>query len=153
MNVGEICNREVVLTERRTPITDAARLMREHHVGSLVVADRKGAAWVPAGILTDRDIVVAVVAGGVDPAKLMVTDVMSNDLVTVREGDSVFDALGLMRRRGIRRVPVLAADGTLVGIVTIDDLLEIVAEELNDLVRAITSEQSREAKTRKGVAL
>lgn len=153
MNVGEICNREVVLTERPTPITDAAKLMREHHVGSLVVADKKGAGWVPVGILTDRDIVVAVVAGGVDPAKLMVADVMSNDLVTVREGDSVFDALGLMRRRGIRRVPVLAANGTLAGIVTIDDLLEIVAEELNDLVRAITTEQSREAKVRRGVVL
>lgn len=152
MNVGEVCNREVILTERRTPVTDAARLMREHHVGSLVVADRKGAGWVPVGILTDRDIVVAVVAGGVDPAKLMVADVMSGDLVTVREGDSVFDALGLMRRRGIRRVPVLAANGTLAGIVTIDDLLEIVAGELNDLVRAITAEQSREAKARKGVA-
>lgn len=152
MNVGEVCNREVILTERRTPVTDAARLMREHHVGSLVVAEKKGAGWVPVGILTDRDIVVAVVAGGVDPAKLMVADVMSNDLVTVRESDSVFEALGVMRRRGIRRVPVLAASGTLAGIVTIDDLLEIVAEELNDLVRAITAEQSREAKARRGVA-
>jgi CBS domain-containing protein len=61
--------------------------------------------------------------------------------------------LGLMRRRGIRRVPVLAPNGTLAGIVTIDDLLEIVAEELTDLVRAITAEQSREAKARKGVVL
>jgi CBS domain-containing protein len=153
MNVGEICNREVILTERRTPVTDAAKLMREQHVGSLVVANKTAQGWVPVGILTDRDIVVAVVAGGVDPAKLMVDDVMGGELVTVREGDSVFDVLGLMRRRGIRRVPVLAPNGTLAGIVTIDDLLEIVADELNDLVRAITAEQSRETKTRKGVAL
>jgi CBS domain-containing protein len=153
MNVGEICNREVVLAERRTPVTDAAKLMREQHVGSLVVANKTAQGWVPVGILTDRDIVVAVVAGGVDPAKLMVDDVMSGELVTVREADSVFDVLGLMRRRGIRRVPVLAPNGTLAGIVTIDDLLEIVAEELTDLVRAITAEQSREAKARKGVVL
>jgi len=107
---------------------------------------------VPVGIITDRDIVVAVVAGGVDPAKLAVGDVMGPELFTVRETDSVSDALARMRSRGIRRVPVLSAGGTLAGLVTVDDLLEIVAEELESLVRAIGAEQARETRTRKGAA-
>jgi len=148
MRVGEICNRTVVVAKRDTVLTEAAHLMREHHVGSLVVVEPSGKGNVPAGIVTDRDIVVAVVAEGVDPRKIAVGDVMPQRLVTVGEEDSVFDALRLMRARGIRRVPVLAADGTLAGIVAIDDLLEIVAEQLNDLVRAIATEQSRETHDR-----
>ena len=148
MRVGEICNRTVVVAKRETVLTEAAHLMREHHVGSLVVVDASAKGNVPAGIVTDRDIVVAVVAEGVDPRKITVGDVMRPRLITVGEEDSVFDALRLMRGRGIRRMPVLAGDGTLAGIVTIDDVLEIVAEQLNDLVCAITTEQSRESHDR-----
>lgn len=149
MNVGEICNRTVVVARREMVLTEAAYLMREHHVGSLVVVDEREKGRVPVGIVTDRDIVVAVVAEGVDPRKIAVGEVMRPELVTVGEAESVFDALRLMRGRGVRRVPVLAADGTLAGIVTVDDLLEIVAEQLGQLVRAIATEQSREFRDRK----
>lgn len=149
MNIGEICNRIVVVAGRGTSLVEAARLMREHHVGSLVVVDEAARGRVPAGILTDRDIVVSVVAGEADPRTLTAGEVMATDLVTVRETESIFDGLGLMRRHGVRRVPVVAADGTLVGIVTVDDVLEIVAEQLDDAVRAIATEQSREARVRK----
>jgi CBS domain-containing protein len=149
MTVGEICNRVVTVAERATPLADAAKLMREHHVGSLVVVENRAGARVPVGILTDRDIVVAVVAGGVDPATLTAGDVMAGELLTVREQDSEFDALQLMRRRGVRRLPVVGADGALAGIVTVDDLLEIVAEQLDDVVRAITSEQAQERRARR----
>ena len=149
MKVGEICNRTVVMAKRETVLSEAAYLMREHHVGSLVVVDPAAKGNVPVGIVTDRDIVVAVVAEGVDPRKITVGDVMPQRLVTVGEEDSVFDALRLMRGRGIRRMPVVAGDGTLAGIVTIDDVLEIVAEQLNDLVRAIATEQSRETHDRR----
>jgi CBS domain-containing protein len=122
--------------------------MREQHVGSLVVVDETGKGRVPVGILTDRDIVVAVVAREVDPRALTAGDVMSNDLATVRPTDSAVDALQLMRRRGVRRVPVVAENGTLAGIVTIDDLLAAVAEQLADVVRAISAEQARETRAR-----
>lgn len=149
MNVGDICNRTVVVAKRDTVLSEAAYLMREHHVGSLVIVDEATKGRVPVGIVTDRDIVVAVVAEGVDPRKITVDDVMRPELVWVGESDSEFEALRLMRGRGIRRVPVVAADGTLAGIVTIDDVLEIVAEQLNELVRAIATEQSRETRDRK----
>jgi CBS domain-containing protein len=149
MNAGELCNREVVIAYRDTPLVEAARLMREHHVGSLVVVVDRLSERVPVGILTDRDIVVAVVAPAVDPRTVTVGEMMTGELLTVREQDSVYDALRLMRGRGIRRVPVVTPAGTLAGIVTLDDLLETVAEQLNDIVRAITSEQVREARARR----
>jgi CBS domain-containing protein len=89
------------------------------------------------------------VAGDVDPRTVTVGEVMQGELQTVREEDSVFDALRVMRRRGIRRLPVVTLAGTLAGIVTVDDLLGIAAEQLDDLVRAIGAEQSHEARVRK----
>jgi CBS domain-containing protein len=148
MNVSDFSNPFVATVSRATPLTDAARLMREQHVGSLVVVDETGTGRVPVGILTDRDIVVAVVAREVDPRALTAGDVMSNDLATVRPTDSAADALERMRRRGVRRLPVVAENGTLAGIVTIDDLLAAVADELGALVRAISAEQARETRAR-----
>jgi CBS domain-containing protein len=149
MNVSELNNPFVVTARRTTPLTEAARLMREHHVGSLVVVDESGKGRVPVGILTDRDIVVAAVAAEVDPRTLTAGEVMSGELATVRAADSAEVALRLMRRRGIRRVPVVSEEGTLAGIVTLDDLLETVAEQLSDAVRAIASEQVHEARARR----
>jgi CBS domain-containing protein len=123
--------------------------MRENHIGSLVIVDEADRGRFPVGMLTDRDIAVAVVAPALDPRTLTVGEVMSGELVTASEQDDILDTLQRMRRRGVRRVPVLAANGTLAGIVTLDDLLELVAEQLGDIVKAITAEQSREAKTRK----
>lgn len=149
MTIGEICSRITVLAGRSTPLTEAARLMREHHVGSLVVVEEEGRGRVPVGIVTDRDIVVEVLAPELDYRTVSVGEIMSTDLITVREQDDVLDALRLMRRRGIRRIPVVTESGTLAGIVTIDDVLEIVAEQLDNLVKAIVSEQSKESRTRR----
>jgi CBS domain-containing protein len=149
MTVGELCNPFVVTATRATPLADAARRMRERHVGSLVVVDETGGGRVPVGILTDRDIVVAVVAGELDARALTAGEVMSAELASVRPEDSLADALRLMRRRGIRRLPVVSDAGVLAGIVTLDDVLERVAEQLADAVRAISSEQAHEARARR----
>jgi CBS domain-containing protein len=149
MNAGELCNREVVFAYRNTPLVEAARLMREHHVGSLVVIVDRLSERVPVGILTDRDIVVAVVAKALDPRALTVGDVMAPELLTVREKDGIQDALRLMREKGVRRVPVLTHGGALAGILTIDDLLELMAEELGNFALAIDRERVREARARR----
>jgi len=149
MTAGELCSRIVVFAERGTDLVGAAQLMRDHHVGSLVVVDETGRGRVPAGILTDRDIAVAVVAKGVDPRTLRVGEVMTGDPMTVREQDDVLDALRLMRSRGVRRVPVTDAAGTLVGILALDDVLESIAEELGEVARAIATERAREARARR----
>jgi CBS domain-containing protein len=123
--------------------------MREHHVGSLVVVDESARGRKPVGILTDRDIAIEVVAAGVAPASVTVGEIMGPDLVTAREGDEPWETIQLMRQKGIRRVPVVDGKGILVGIVTVDDLLEIIAEEIDGLAKVITAEQTREARTRR----
>jgi CBS domain-containing protein len=149
MNAGELCNREVVFAYRSTPLVEAAQRMREHHVGSLVVVVDRLSERVPVGILTDRDIVVAVVAKALDPRALTVGDVMAGELLTVREQDGIPDTLRLMREKGVRRVPVLTHSGALAGILTIDDLLELVAEELGEFARTIDQERVRETRARR----
>jgi CBS domain-containing protein len=149
MNVGEVCSRVVVFAERDMPLVEAARLMREHHVGSLVVVDETGAGRVPVGMVTDRDIVVAAVAKAVDPRTVAVGEIMAAEVVVAQETDSEFDVLRTMRRRGVRRLPVVDAAGRLVGLITLDDLLGLLAEELGSLARAVETERAAEARTRR----
>ncbi len=149
MNVGELCSRIVVLAQRTTPLNEVAKRMREHHVGSVVVVEETAGARTPVGIVTDRDIVIEVLAMDLDVRSVTAGEVMGTDLVTVREEESVLNTLRLMRRSGIRRIPVLNASGSLTGIVSLDDVMEVVAEEFDHISKAIASEQSREAHVRK----
>ena len=150
MNAGEICNREVVVAYRNTRLVDAARLMREHHVGSLVIVVDRASERVPVGMLTDRDIVVAVVAKELDPRALTVGDVNSaGGALVVREQDGLPDALRLMREKGVRRLPVVTKSGALAGILTLDDVLDLVAAELQDAVRTVRQERVRETRARR----
>ena len=148
LTAGAICTRSVVIAFRSTAVNEAARLMREQHVGCLVVVDETDAGRVVAGMLTDRDIVMAIVAHDLDARTLRIEDVMSVDLVTAREDDSVMDLIATMRRKGVRRVPVVDARSVLIGLVTLDDVLEIIVQELSTLVEAINVERKRENVTR-----
>jgi CBS domain-containing protein len=149
MLVGKICNREVVFVEPGTSIAEAARLMREHHVGGLVVVKEKFGKRVPVGIITDRDLVIEVIAEGVDMRDISVGDIMSDQLVTAREGDDLLETLKMMRAGGIRRLPVIDDDGALAGILTVDDLIDLFSEQIADLARLIAFEQKREQERRK----
>lgn len=148
MSIGEICNREVVLVDKDSSVRDAARLMRTHHVGDLVVAEERDGRRIPIGILTDRDIVVELIAEGVDLGTVVVGDVMSVKLFTAREEDDTFDTIKEMRARGVRRLPVVDKRGGLVGIVAVDDLIDLLGETLEDITRLIAHEQKREKTTR-----
>lgn len=149
MSIGEICNREVVFVNRDTSVQAAAKLMRHYHVGSLVAADDIAGKRMPVGILTDRDIVMEVDAMELDPQVITVGDIMSSELITVPESEGILETMEVMRFKGVRRLPVVGGDGQLVGIVTIDDLLGILAEELTDLTRIVSKEQAREMQGRK----
>jgi CBS domain-containing protein len=145
MAVGEICNREVVIAEKALSVVDAARLMREHHVGDLVVVETRDGRKHPVGIVTDRDIVVEVVAAGVNPDSLNVGDIMGPEVATVRESEGLFEALRYMRGKGVRRMPVVDNTGGLVGILTMDDMLSLLAEEMTELAKLVSHERQREA--------
>ena len=148
LTVGELCTRITVIAQRKMGVDEAARLMREHHVGCVVVVDETLAGRLTVGILTDRDIVIAVVARDLTPSVVTVGDVMSTDLATVREADSVLDALATMRHKGVRRLPVTDAKGSLIGLITLDDVLGVISEQLRGLVGTIASEQQREKRLR-----
>jgi CBS domain-containing protein len=149
MAVGEICNREVVIAEKKLSIKEAAGLMRSHHVGDLVVVEEKAGRRQPVGVVTDRDIVVEVVAAGVNPEALTVADIMGPDVATVHESEGVFEALRYMRNKGVRRMPVTDREGGLIGILTLDDLLSLLAEEMTELAKLVSHERKREAAARK----
>jgi len=148
MAVGEICNRDVVIAEKSLSVVAAAQLMRTHHVGDLVVVEEKNGRKHPAGIVTDRDIVVEVVAAGVNPESLKVGDIMGPEVATVRESEGLFEALRYMRDKGVRRMPVVDREGGLVGILTMDDLLSLLAEEMTELAKLVSHERQREATVR-----
>ena len=145
MPIGDLCNRDVVCASRETTVAQAAKLMRQHHVGDVVVIDRPDAERMPIGIVTDRDIVVEVVALGVDPNMVTLGDLMSwGELVTARESDTYTATLRLMHAKGVRRMPVINAAGVLVGIVSMDDMLPRFVAELSELADLAAKGKRRE---------
>jgi len=148
LTAGDLCTRETVCVPRTTSLIDAARLMRERHVGSLVIADEQPAGRVPAGVITDRDLVTAVLAPDVDVHALRVEDVMSTELVAVQEQTSVLDALAAMRAKGVRRLVVVDTRGLLEGVLALDDVIEVVAEQMQAVARALASARPREERGR-----
>ena len=149
MAIGEVCSREVVFARRDESVAAAARLMRESHVGCLVVADEDNGKRVPVGMLTDRDIVVAVVAPGLDAEAILVGDVMSAELLSVKEDAGIAETVELMRVRGIRRLPVTDGNGALIGLIAADDIMSLLAEEIAGIAGMISREEKRERTARK----
>ena len=116
--------------------SEAARMMRDENIGSVVVARNKQ----PLGIITDRDLAVRVVADGGDPDKLLLSDVMTDEPIFISDDRSVDQAVAAMRDLAIRRVPVVDAGGRLCGIVSTDDILVQLADQLGSLAVAIREE-------------
>ncbi len=145
MAIREICNRNVVIVHRNDTVFDAAKLMRQHHVGDVIVVDERNGMRVPVGIVTDRDLVVEIMANEADRMSLRVGELMSGELATVKESTGVFEAIQYMRGKGVRRLPVVNDHGSLVGILTLDDVLELLSEELTDLSKLVRHEQQKEA--------
>jgi len=148
VQVGEFCNREVVVAGREITVADAAKLMRRHHVGDIVIVENEEGPPVPVGILTDRDIVVELLANDVDVRILTLGEVMTFDLITVREDEDIFRALKQMKNHGVRRIPVVDGQRKLAGILAVDDLIELIAEQLGDLITLFRRQELREKEQR-----
>jgi CBS domain-containing protein len=145
VKTGELCNREVVIATPEENVSDAARRMIALHVGALVVTEEIDGLRRPIGIVTDRDLVAALVADEVGHARaLEVADVMSRELLVSTEDEDVFEALQRMRARGVRRLPIVNEQRALVGILTFDDIVEWLSEQLSELTRLVQSEQRHE---------
>jgi CBS domain-containing protein len=129
-------------------IPDAARLMRDRHVGSLVVTDTSDGKPLPVGILTDRDIVIEIISRDIPLDQVTVGDIMTYALLKVTEDENIFDVAQRMRARGVRRVPVISRLGDLIGIIAADDILELLSEELS-LLSKITMREAEQEKAKR----
>jgi CBS domain-containing protein len=147
--IGQLCNRAVVTIGVNATVAEAATLMREHHIGALVVAEEKSGGPAPIGMLTDRDIVVEVVAGGLAPQTLKVGEIVQRAVFSVSEDEGSEEAIRLMAIKGVRRMAVVDSDGRLVGIVTLDDVLRHVIGSLTALGDLAERERRFEAHTRR----
>jgi CBS domain-containing protein len=146
MPIGDVCIRDVVITGKNTTVQEAALLMRRNHVGDLVVTEEKpNGLRIPVGIVTDRDIVLSVIATTLDPAVYTVGDLVARELVTVSQDRGIFESIQHMRTNGVRRMPVVDNQGGLVGIISVDDLIQLLSEEMSALAKLISREQVREA--------
>lgn len=148
MSAGEYCNRDVIVIDKTESVREAINLMRKNNVGDVVIVEMRENASIPLGILTDRDIVVEILAKDVDLDAVIVGDVMSYQLVTVYEETKLLDAIKQMRIKGVRRLPVINESGELQGILSADDILELVVEQLSDIVGLVSKEISNEVKVR-----
>lgn len=149
MPISEVCNREVVIVQPGETVLEAAQIMRRHHVGDVVVVEERGGRRVPVGIVTDRDLVLEVMAPQIDPATITVRDILTTDLATIKKDAGLFDAIEYMHAKGVRRLPVVDDNGGLIGILTLDDLIELLADEMTALARLVKHEQKKESANRR----
>lgn len=150
MEVASLCQRNVVTISPLDELITAAAIMRERHVGCLIVVEPAlaGEGRRPVGVLTDRDIVISVVAQQADPRTLRVGDVMTRQPVCVGEDETVGNALAAMRRTGVRRVPVVDSLGRLAGVLSLDDVLDALSDQLSNVTGSIRNERRIEGALR-----
>lgn len=149
MRIGEICNRSVVTCRRDTRVSELARMMRDQHVGAVVVVDSQEAPRPrPVGVVTDRDLVVQVMALGADPESLLAGDLLVGDVARANEAETVYDAVWHMRGKGVRRLPVVDSHDGLVGVIAVDDVTRVLAEALLEVTRTAPHQIAHERRKR-----
>ncbi|MDH4059375.1 MAG: CBS domain-containing protein [Aquincola sp.] len=152
MNVGSICKRHIVTIDASDSLQQAASLMREHHVGALVVIETSADGQRVAGVVTDRDLAIEVLARGGDAARVPVGRVSQGRLVGMPEDADIAEAVQSMQAAGVRRLLVHDADGHLVGLVSFDDLLPACVMPLAGLAEVLRKGLEREVAERGAIA-
>ena len=149
MFLKELCTPDAVSCGPDNSALYAARLMRQQHVGDVVIVEDAEAGRSPIGMVTDRDIVVEVLGKELDPARVTLRQIMRTPVVMASMSEDVAEALERMKFHGVRRIPVVDESSTLVGILCLDDLLKRLAAEAATLAEVINREQDREHRARR----
>jgi CBS domain-containing protein len=147
MRIRDLYSPHARMAYRDDPLADAARIMCSAHVGALVVVDREE-PHRPIGILTDRDIVRAELRRSADLFCLTVGEAMTPDPLVLSAELDAATAIEALNRRAVRRAPVVDATGSVTGMVTLDDLLPALAQELAELARLVGTQARRESEER-----
>lgn len=150
-DVGTVASRVVVTATPDMSVEAAAQLMRNHHVGTLVVVEAPATTAKPVGLVTDRDLVLEVLAQAVDPKLVTVADVMSPKRLVAREDETVFTAIETMHRHGVRRLIVVDEAQRLVGLLSMDDAIAVLAEQLSAIAKTMDAEMREEHTRRRPV--
>src|SRR5579872_7401135 len=137
MSLRDLCTSEVVHCAPQTTALGAAVLMRQKHVGDLVIIDDLDGDQNPIGMVTDRDVVIEVLGKELDPRTVTVREIMRTPVVVARDDEEISQVLERMKTHGVRRVPVMGAHRKLIGIVCLDDLLRRLAADMAALVEVI----------------
>ena len=148
MRVRDVCTTEVVCCRPQASALDAARLMRHKHVGDVVVVSDAEGERVPVGVVTDRDLVVEVLGNGRDAAQTPLSELMRNPVVIASDSEDGSAVAERMRFHGVRRIPVVDERGSLMGIVTLDDLLRVQLGDMQNLLASQAKAQRREQTSR-----
>lgn len=130
MSIKSICQTKVVTVGKNSTLKDVAAVMQKHHVGSVIVTEGLDGKRIPAGIITDRDIAMSVGASA-KPGDIRVDQVMQSHPVSIKIDEGIFEAVAKMREMGVKRMPVVNSDGSLYGLISADDLLSLMGDEIN----------------------
>jgi CBS domain-containing protein len=136
---------DVVAIEHDVPLVRCAKIMHDAQVGSLVVTEMRDGKSIPIGILTDRDIAVKVVAFSLDPDIFTASDIMTQPLITAQSQEDLRLVLSRMRNNSVKRLPVVSRDGSLLGILAVDDIWDNILEEVDSLERILLAKKSKMA--------
>lgn len=137
MPVEHLARGEVVTASPDDSVQDLANRMEEDNVGSIVITDGNE----PVGIVTDRDLTLQIVGEGRDPGGVSAEDVMTTNLATVQTDEGFYEATQRMSEHAVRRLPVVNDSGELSGIITADDLNELLADEHQQLADVIQAQR------------
>ena len=149
MKLEDVCILDVVCCTPEITLAEAARLMRKRHSGDLIVVDNADEDREPVGVLTDRDIVVEGLAQGRDVNQTKVREIMSKQLVVASASEDLPVAIDRMRTHGVRRIPVLDDERRVIGVVALDDVIRVHAEQAAAILEVVNKQQAREKRMRR----
>lgn len=141
MPISDLCSRNPVTIQSKESLREAADLMKKKHVGTIIVTEGDR----PVGVVTDRDLVIKVIAEGKSIDSCLVKDVMTSKLVSAKKGIGVYEAIELMQKNGVRRLIVVDESDKLCGLISTDDLVQMLGQEITGIGKLYQSQVKNES--------
>lgn len=148
MSVGQHCDKKMSLLAQDASILEAAQVMRKNHVGEVVIVEQQADKTIPVGIITDRDLVIEIIAMEIDLEQINVGSIVCFEIITVSKDTSLTKALEIMQLHGVRRAPVVDGNGALMGLISIESILKVLSQDMAKILKLFNTERRIEKKLR-----
>lgn len=143
MTIKKLCTQGVITIRKEATLKAVSELMLKNHIGSIVVVETINGKQIPAGIVTDRDIALTI--GTMEkPGEIRIEQIMQSHPIVIKESDGLYETIVKMHKHGVKRLPVINGDGALCGIITADDILALMGEEISQLTKIRESQIKNE---------